>query len=528
MEIPATPFAIMVLGPFAPVGTSRGKIERHSVTVESLDAALAAVAPRLWIPVPKEICPEGGLSIEPRRMKDLKAEGIAGCTPYLKDLRDAEEFIGQSRSRGMAPEKIAQEITSQWPAIPLDLSLSVKGTKGSGSSAVDDLLSMVAMPDGPQTASTGGAGPEGWKGQLETLLAENLRHVFAHPEWRIFEAAWRGLEVLVRQGGIREGAGITVNIVPLSGETLQSVLKGLTSDLTTDLPGLILVDVPFDQTPRSLEVLGEVAAFAGQLLVPTAVWVTPRFFFLESWQKLQGLPYLRNHMEDNAAYAKWRGLRKNPDAHWLVAACNRFLARPPYGDDFPARIVPLEEDEALWVSPVYALGALVAQSVGAFGWPSRFTDYTAVKLENLPVLPVAGSGSATTESVIPDDRLRQLKEVGITPLAGASMKDIAFIPKETTVSGESLALQLFFSRIIGFLMRCRDDFYDRTPGVRVEEYVMEALAGLFRAAGDDPPEDLSVKAGASGDASPLPLEITFTPPKRALHGATSLSFAFAW
>ena len=64
---------------------------------------------------------------------------------------------------------------------------------------------------------------------------------------------------------------------------------------------------------------------------------------------------------------------------------NRFLTREPYGDESPPRTAFFREPAPLWISPVWALGTLIAKSVSAYGWPSRFTDYRRIALEDLAV-----------------------------------------------------------------------------------------------------------------------------------------------
>ena len=528
MNIPKVPFTILALAPFclAPDASVSQKI--IPVAIGALDDALAAFGPNIWIPQPTEICPEGGVTFSPVRMKDITPDGLIRITPYLKDIYDAGEFIEKSVVSGKFPEEIAGHLKTVWPHLPLDLSLPVQGSQVQRRDVVDDILSMVAVPGQPVSGTAAGhMGPKAWKNRIDNLLTDLLENIYNSETFRAFEAAWRGVEAVVRQGPVREDGPVRLLIAPVSLDTLPAALEALVPELALDPPNLILIDIPFDNSPVCMELMEKVAIFAETLLAPVAIWITPNFFHLKSWGGLKKLPYLRNCLED-AVYAKWRKLREQAESRWLVVTCNRFLTRTPYGEDIRPRSVFFREKEPLWIGPVWALGGLAAQSTEIFGWPSRFTDYVKIQLGNLAIENIAGVEPASTEVVLPADRLRQFKEVGIMPLTGAERKDIAFMPQETTAAGESLSLQLFFSRITGFLMRCRGREYQISDGNDLEAHCGAALSAFFRQTGYEPPPDLIVQARQANPGEPVPLHITFTPPRAVLPVSRRIEFTFLW
>jgi hypothetical protein len=316
-------------------------------------------------------------------------------------------------------------------------------------------------------------------------------------------------------------------LASVSPAGLEDALVALADDVAQILPNLIVIDMPFDQSPRSLDMLDGLARFADNLLAPAAVWVTPAFLHLGRWDDLHRLPLLQNHIEA-AAYAKWRKLMARTDGCWLAAVGNRFLIRPPYGSDNRPRSVTFEERELLWVSPVWALAALAAQSIEIFGWPSRFTDATNIRLRQMTVCDLPDRGRSVTEGAISEERVYQLIDIGVTELTGAPEKEAVFIPRETTVAGESLGFQMFFSRIITFLIRCRDQFSAGPGDLSPETHVYEALMALFQHTGYEPPADLSVEAGNAEAYEPVPLAIAFTPPPSVRIGNRQVAFTFSW
>ena len=532
------PYTILALGPFSPVTETGFSVHIIPVETPTLQGAFGQLSPRLWIPAPTDICPPGGLTLQPSGLRDLTPDGLIQMTPYLKDLCDAGEFVAKGHTSGADPADIAAQVQSAWPHLPLDLSIPTVSAQQAvrQDSAVDDILSMVAMPGGSDQGETRSAGgPADWKRQIEGLLSANIDCIFNNEEFRAFEAVWRGVECLFRRGGVREeeGGKVVLKIVPASAATLPAALEFLAIELATDTPDLILIDLPMDNTPGGVEALERIAAFATTLLTPAATWITPAFFHLDNWRELHRLPYLKHHL-DSAIYAKWRTLREQRSGQWLTLTCNRFLTRAPSGENNRPRSIAFTETKPLWISPVWALGTMAAQSVNQFGWPSRLTDYMRVRLKDLAVSVQGRETASATETIFPDDRIRQFVEIGITPLAGAPGQDTAFMPKAAVASGESLLSQMFFSRIIGFLIRLREDCEENDGETEPASFVAAALTSFFEATGQEPPDDLWVTAGAypeghkQEEEASLPLDIAFTPPKAVSPDSRKLAFTFSW
>jgi type VI secretion system protein ImpC len=529
------PFCILALAPFGPVPSGGYKPAVIRADLYTLDEAAASVAPRFWIELAREACPEGGITVGVDSLAGFKPENLVRNTPYLASLAAAHDFIRDARNAGTAPATLAGSVRERFPGLPLALTLpapSASPARTPSESAVDDILSMVASgpaaPAGGQEDGSGGQGgafegPAAWQAKALDILSRCLAGVFADEAFRTCEAAWSGARLLARQAGIKQGGQAELKLVSVSPDTLQDALAGLIPLLALDVPQLTVIDHAFGNTPASIETLNSVAAFAEALLTPTAVELSPAFFNIGGWERLSRLGYLSHALED-AAYAKFRKLREHPGASRLCALINRLLARAPYGPDNPARPAAFAEPAPLWVSPVWGLATLCAKSAMEYGWPTRFTDSANVRLEELAVAG-SGQGPLPVMGLFGEDQTAELIEAGITPLLGAPGRDFAIIPRQATLDGGSFAFQLFFGRVIGWLLAVRETAGEAAASDPAG-CVRQALAGLFVKTGQKLPQDLSVEAGEETDGR-VPLFIAFTPPGR-IYGGGRLTFTFAW
>ncbi|HRT26661.1 MAG TPA: hypothetical protein P5573_00920 [Syntrophales bacterium] len=196
MKILKVSFTILARAPFRPTPDTSSP-EMISVAMETLYDAVAACRPQLCIPQPADICPAGGVTVCPTRMKNMTPDGLIRITPYLKDLHDADEFIEQSTASGKTPEEAARYLKTAWPVPPLDLSLPARETRARPRNAVDNILSMMAVQGQPAAEP---AGPKTWKKQINDMLARLLKNIFDSDVFRGFEAAWRGVEGILMYG----------------------------------------------------------------------------------------------------------------------------------------------------------------------------------------------------------------------------------------------------------------------------------------------------------------------------------------
>jgi hypothetical protein len=528
MQIPNIPFSVLIIAPFSAGQQVDGLAEPMPFDLTALDEAISNFAPSLYVPVPKDLCPRGGLTLTFNGIKDFKPDQIIKNNEYLSRIEEVGHFITQAVNQGTPSEMIARRIKSDWPDVPLEIDThrtSLQSTKKKPNDKIDDILDMVAAPASGQPPVSAGSGKG--KSQCEDLLSSILEQIFDNSDFRMCEASWRGAEFLVRQGKVKHSNDIQLRLVSARHDDLDGVIENLRNNLIANPPNLILIDFPFNNTPRSISLMEKVITLADYAMVPTACWISSNFFNLASWDRLQRVSYLKHYLED-PAYAKWRRLQGLPGAQWLAVGCNRFLNRFRYKRENRFGIAPLTERGSLWLSPIWALGALICQSISQFGWPSRFTDYMNVNLPDLALTDGENEIPAPTEMILSDDRLAEFIETGIIPLQSARGKDSAFIPRETTLGGSSFKYRLFVSQTLSFLWWCRDNMDHEIRTGDPARNLGAVFQQFWQRTGHPAPEDLDISVGTVREDERIPLTIRMTPPRSVLPGGEMLEMTFYW
>lgn len=475
------PYKILALAPFSPMPEEKFKPEFIQVDLYSIDEAIEKLSPVLYLPLPAAQCPEGAVTLKFTSMKDFKPVSIL--------------------QKNLQPGFIQKEN----PVTPVSLKRNEQSEQKE-KTAIDNILSMVATPDPSSDRILQN------KHATEDSSAL-LQNIFSHPDFLKTESAWRGLQTLLKKAEIKGFEKIRVGISSISHESLETVLDAIKALPINEIPNLILIDLGFDNTLPSIENLEKIIGFADSMLLPVCVWIKPEFFRIENWNRLHKIQYIKNHLDD-IAYAKFRKLKSLDGAAWFMMTANSFSVRPAY--EF--------EQAPLFISPVWSLGILCAKSVSDSGWPMGFTNYNTYKIENLALSAGDGKDMAAIQTLFPEDRVKQLIETGITPLVGSKNKDIAFLPKEASLSGGSIKFQMAINRIIESLIHLRE----KTVSDRPEDKIRSTLAQLFTQTGHDEPSKLEIfESGNTSDKGKI-YHISFVLPKTVLAGSGKIEFSFAW
>ena len=383
-------------------------------------------------------------------------------------------------------------------------------------------MKMVALPDekGEEEAKT-----KGFVDVFDHLLRKLLKAVYRDPGFRALESVWRGLELLYNTS---HGAdNVKIGLAHVSRSTLEEDLKALMLHLPVDLPSLIIIDIPFDSSPRSTALLEQVADLASSLLVPVVTWVEPKFFNLRAWDEVDKLPFLTHYLEE-PHFGKWRSLCKNPASQWVSVTCDRFLARFPYGPGNPGGPVTFDEDLYLWVSPVWAVGGLIAKSQKEFGWPTKFTHWQKIFLPDLAVHQINSTTSIPLEVSFAEDRLRQFVKAGLMPLACAVNKDTVFCPFDRTLHGGSLSYQLFLSKITQLLLWCKDNFPSGLEAEQIQQGIINVFSSFWEKTGYQISDRLNVSVYKPDAESQGQVTLTIDPPKELLSVGDKVVLELPW
>lgn len=462
------PYKILALGPFAPVPEGKFTPKFVQVDLYSLDDAVSAVSPVLYLP----LAPEGAVTLKLKRIKDFR------------------------------PNEILKSLPLSGTPQPKKADLPVQGHKD----AIEDLLSMVSVPDASFDRAL-----DHTSGNPDPSLM--LREIFSNPGFQKTESAWRGLQTLIQQADIKGFERIRVSLSCISPESLGMVLDAVEALPPEEIPNLVLIDLGFDNTLPSLENLENILGFADRMLAPACAWISPEFFRIENWNRLHKIPYIRHYLDD-MAYAKFRKLKTHAGAAWVMLLANGFAARPAHAC----------EDGPLFVSPVWGMGTLCAKSVAASGWPLEFTRYPGYQMENLAMAACDEKNTASTQTLFSEDRILQLIEAGITPMAGVKHKDTAFIPKAASLAGDSIKFQLLMNRLVEALLHARRT---KTSG-HPEEEIRLALTRIFTQTGHGLPQTMDVTKTGKASHDGQAFHISFLPPESVFPGSGPIEFSFIW
>jgi len=521
MQIPSVPFKVLALGPFTPQEKAPPHQDPIRIDPTSLDQVMEKLNLSVSISLPQNLCRWDHLSLDLKRFKDFHPDSLIENHPSLKNLLEARKFIEEAKTRGLSEEETYRHL-KEWPDLPVEIRFEPTRPSEGVSSPVDHILKMVAIPGEGQISP-----PESqpFAAQIDLVLRQILRYLFSDPDFRNLESVWQGLQFLMKQAGADKN--IIFEIVPVSFDALEEALNHLTVSLIDELPSLVLLDLPFDNSPRCLELLEKVALFSETLLVPTLCWITPKFLYLDQWEELGRLPFLP-HFFDEPAFAKWRRLKESSSSKWMAVTCNRFLIRYPYGPDNRPKLVRFDELEYPWIPPVWAAGSLILQSLLKTGWPTRFTDWQSIRLSDLALHMIEGNRGIPTETNFSEERIDQFIRGGIIPLISPLNKDFAFIPKETTAGGSSLNYQLFLSRVTQFLFLCKDHFEKDIEPSLLEERLKSAFSLFWERSGGIHPGGFEVSAKKPKPGNPTLVRIVIEPSRQILSSGQSVELELNW
>lgn len=386
------PLRLAVLGDFSAAGARgqvqagtqlAGSVRAINVEFDSVDAALARLAPRLTLP----LGPQGkGLEIHFESLDDFHPDALFDRLPIFKALADLRQRLLVPATFAAAAAELA--LPSSAPvaqATPPAPSSSAAALPGNAS--LDDFARLLgrpavitAEPEGPvadllrhvvaaHVQPAADPRRDDLVASVDTALAELMRSVLHHPQFQALESLWRGLDLLLRR--VETGAELQVHLLDVSALSCAADLaagddlarSGLYQLLVEQAAqradggyDYVLGAFEFDATPPQIELLGrmaQVAQAAGAVFISSI-----------HAQDFSAAPDAANALHPMTARA-WQALRALPAAAHLALAAPRFMLRYPYGkrSDPIARFAFEEFNEReglralLWGHPAWLLAA---------------------------------------------------------------------------------------------------------------------------------------------------------------------------
>ena len=231
-----------------------------------VDAALAALAPELTLPLPS--------------------------SPDSKELQVSLRF---TRLADFHPDAISRTLAAAGPP------------PAATEDPLDSLLAQVDLPAGVPAAGVAG--------------------IAGHERLRALEAAWRGVALLAARTGPAVRLEILpASREDFLGVFWDRIFDEEHEGGSETPLSAVVLGYEFDRSPADVELLRNLGRMGDSLRVPFLGAVGPAFWGIRQAKLLATLPDLARRLE-GSEYAKWNGLRREEVALWLCLAANRPTVR---------------------------------------------------------------------------------------------------------------------------------------------------------------------------------------------------------
>jgi len=271
-------------------------------------------------------------------------------------------------------------------------------------------------------------------------LASRLNALLHHPAFQALEAAWRGVDMLVRRIESSEEIGLLLldvslaelGVAPSGGSTDVPPEGGTPNEppalfrlLRDRQPRLLVGNYAFGQTAGDLHTLGKLAEVAGRLSAPFVATAAPQLVGCDSFALYPDPDDWKAKLLAEVAEV-WEALRQSPRARHVGLAAPRFLLRQPYGktgdpiETFPFEELPGEpaHESFLWghSSVLCACAAIDALQAG----DSELADFTGGEISDLPVHKSSEDGEVAVkpyaEAWLTDRAVDRMLKCGVIPI----------------------------------------------------------------------------------------------------------------
>lgn len=391
------PLRIVILGSFsARTGDEAGPCRAARVDCDNFDAACARFGASLRLPP----CAEGTLEIDLplRTLDDFHPDQLLKNVVPLANLAQLRARLVNPGSAEAAAEEWRGIFARGSAAAAAEHAASSLEPAAAPTESIDDTFarllgkptSEAPTPAGPTSiverllqqavSSTVTAAPSAEQAQLLSMLdaelAARLRKILHDPRFQALEAAWRGLDFLVRESGEE----VQLHVIDVSREELDRQLASGDNPAATPIaraidqiaPAVILSSFSFGARDAGVLLkIARLAALCGTAFIGGA---NPELVGCASFgSQPDPLDWIKNAGPENDAFAE---LRRVPESSHLGLATPRFLVRLPYGKDsdsiqtfsFEELPAPVCHECYLWASPAFLCGHRLINAFAEEGW----------------------------------------------------------------------------------------------------------------------------------------------------------------
>jgi type VI secretion system protein ImpC len=282
---------------------------------------------------------------------------------------------------------------------------------------------------------------------VDGMTGELMRALLHDPGFQAVEAAWRGLDKLLRTLELDES--LQVHVLDVSRAELiedcaaapslaETAMYGIVVDRVGDKPWSLLVDCnAYGRGQEDAALLARLGTLAQQVdaaVVAGMDWAAFSAGFAS--------------LEDERA---WTALRNSTAATSIALALPNILLRLPYGKGtepterflFTEQASPPVSERYLWGSPALAVAQLLAQSfTGAGGWDFAPGDESSI--DGLPTHVTKQDGESVqtpcAQTWLPESKIDALIKEGLIPMVSAQGRGEVRVPRFQSIALPPAAL----------------------------------------------------------------------------------------
>lgn len=286
--------------------------------------------------------------------------------------------------------------------------------------------------------------------EIDHAISQQLNAVMHHQEFQKTEAAWRGLDYLVKRS--ETGPMLKVKFMQLSKDELADDVVNATrfdqSQFFRKLYeeefgtaggkpfGILVGDYEFGPKPQDVLLLEKISEAAAASMCPFIAAAGPEMFGIQSFTEIGKWPRLSQVFE-SPEFIDWSNLRNHPDSRYIALTLPRVMSRLPYGPntvpvkafdyremtvDEQGRNSELRHDTFAWMNSAFAHAACVSRAFSKYGWCGAIRGVEGGgKVEGLPTyvhMDERGglSQKCPSEVSITDRREKELSDLGFIAL----------------------------------------------------------------------------------------------------------------
>jgi len=458
---PEAPFRMLVLGDFGG-HASRGQVRPgaelrpQQVDLDKFSALFGKIAPQIQI----QLGDQAPLTIPILELEDFHPDHLYSTLEFFAPMRQLRRQLQDPSTFALAAAMIGS-VAGVAPAVaaPSASEMSAHGEDlqrllGKSSAAepapvqpASAVESMIRQAVAPHVVGKTDPRQADLLAAVDTMTGELMRAVLHDPGFQALEAAWRGLDRLVRTLELDES--LQIHVLDISRAELaedfaaapslaESALYGIVVDRVGDKPWSLLVDCNgYGRGQEDAALLARLGTLAQEV---DAAVVTG-----------MGWPVFAAGFASREDERAWAALRNSTAATSIALAVPNILSRLPYGKAtepterfvFTEQASPPVSGRYLWGSSALAVAELLAQSFAAAGgWD--FAPGDEATIGDLPTHITKQDGESVqtpcAETWLPESKIDALIKEGLIPMVSAQGRGEVRVPRFQSIASPPAAL----------------------------------------------------------------------------------------